>query len=122
MNQAANQTLGLVGAAALGAGVMFLMDPDRGSLRRARARRKLERAASWTAEKANLAASEVATQTKDLVDKIQENPIVAAILPERRSMFERLIAPRSRAGQVALVLLGTAIAAGGSTLAARKFS
>lgn len=120
MHRGTVQAIGLVGAAALGAGVMFLLDPDRGALRRSRARRQAERAARWTAEKASAAAQAVVEQSRELVEQARNSPLVEAILPEQRSPLERLLAPRSLPGQVAVVLLGTALAATGGTLAARN--
>lgn len=120
MHRGTAQAIGLVGAAALGAGMMFLLDPDRGAIRRARARRQAERAARWTAEKANAAAQTIVEQSKELVEQARNSSLVESILPEQRSAIDRLLAPRSLPGQVAAVLLGTALAATGGTLAARN--
>jgi hypothetical protein len=121
MNRATALALGIVGAASLGAGAMYLYDPDRGALRRARARRKLKLASAWTAAKANDVAESALSGSKDLIDKARASSIVAAVLPAKRSKLERVLAPKSKTGQLAVVLLGTAIAATGSTLAARSF-
>jgi hypothetical protein len=118
MNRTA-QALGLLGGAALGAGLMYVMDPDRGPLRRAKLRRQAKLASRWTAAKANAAVHEAAVISKDLLDEARKNPYVASILPARKSFVKRLLTPESRTGQIAVVLLGTAIAATGGTLAAR---
>ena len=43
-------TLGALGALALGAGLMYVLDPDRGPRRRARLKRQARRASLWTAD------------------------------------------------------------------------
>ena len=111
MNRATTLALGLVGAAAIGAGAMYLLDPDRGALRRARARRRAKLAAVWTKHKANEAAQVALAESKHLIEKVRENPLVSAVLPPQRSTLERILAPKSRSGQLAVVLLGTALAA-----------
>jgi uncharacterized protein (DUF58 family) len=44
------ETLGIVGGLAAGAGLMYLLDPDRGARRRARLRKQLQRAGTRTAD------------------------------------------------------------------------
>ena len=113
------QALGILSGAALGAGLMYVLDPDRGTQRRARLRRQAKLAGSWSAAKASAAAHEAAALSKDLLDEARKNPFVASLLPAKKSLIKRLLAPESRAGQIAVVLLGTAIAATGGTFAAR---
>jgi len=125
-----SQALCLLSGAAVGAGLMYVLDPDRGALRRARLRRQARIAGRWASAKASEAAREAAVVSKDLLhdaavvskdllDEARKNPFVASILPERKSLLKKLLAPESRSGQLAVVLLGTAIAATGGTLAAR---
>ena len=113
------QAVSLLSGAAIGAGLMYVLDPDRGALRRARLRRQARLAGSWTAAKVDAAAHEAASLSKDLLDEARKNPFVASLLPARKSLMKKLLTPDSRAGQLAVVLLGTAIAATGGTLAAR---
>jgi hypothetical protein len=62
---------------------------------------------------------DAAVASKDLFEEARKNPFVASLLPERKSLLKKFLAPESRSGQLAVVLLGTAIAATGGTLAAR---
>ncbi|HLF55924.1 MAG TPA: hypothetical protein VI942_03665 [Thermoanaerobaculia bacterium] len=48
-NIIAKEAIGVVSGLAAGAGLMYLLDPDRGARRRARLRRNLQRAGEWTA-------------------------------------------------------------------------
>jgi len=125
-----SQTIALMSSAALGAGLMYVLDPDRGALRRARLRRRALIARRWASAKAQEAAHEAAVVSKDLIREAavvskdllaeaRKNPYVASILPARKSLVKKLLSPESRSGQLAVVLLGTAIAATGGTLAAR---
>ena len=54
MNHWKAETIGIVGGLAAGAGLMYILDPDRGTRRRARLRKQvqkqLQRAGSWTAD------------------------------------------------------------------------
>ncbi|MGH7857770.1 MAG: hypothetical protein ACREQY_10610 [Candidatus Binatia bacterium] len=125
-----SQALCLLSGAAVGAGLMYVLDPDRGAVRRTRLRRRAQIAGRWASAKANEAAREAAVASKDLLheaavvskdlfEEARRNPFVASILPERKSLIQKLLSPDSRSGQLAVVLLGTAIAATGGTLAAR---
>jgi hypothetical protein len=128
MNRLA-QTFGILGGAALGAGLMYVLDPDRGALRRARIRRQAQLgqkwtakqtqlAQKWTAKQANVAVRQAADVSKELIDQARKNPFVASLLPARRSLLSKWM-PESRTGQIAVVLLGTALAATGGRYAAR---
>jgi len=101
-----SSALALAGGLATGAGLMYLLDPDLGSRRRERAKRRLGRATHRAAVSARESAQELGDRAR------------AALNGKSR---HGLHLPRSRAGKVAVGTLAAAALAG-STIAARALT
>jgi hypothetical protein len=103
-------TVAIAGGVAAGAGLMYLLDPDRGHRRRKKARKQFERAAHQAAVQARHAADEIGERSRELSHLVNGG---------RRRRVLKL--PRTRGGQVAIGTLAAAALAGG-TAAARSLA
>ncbi|KAB2967664.1 MAG: hypothetical protein F9K18_03990 [Thermoanaerobaculia bacterium] len=120
MNGKVGTTLGALAGLAAGAGLMYILDPDRGERRRAHLRLGLRRAGRKAAERAGDVAHAVAEQTRDLIEEVRDS----GLLPQK-SRAQRLASRARRlatspAGRVALGTLLAAAAISGGTKLARE--
>lgn len=91
-----NQTRSWMWAAGLGAGAMFLLDPDRGRRRRALARDKLVHATRKTRDAAGAVSRDVTHRTSGVVARVRsryaEHPVDDRVIAERvRSALGRCV-------------------------------
>jgi len=113
------QTLGLLGSAGvgagLGAGLMYLLDPDAGGRRRARARDKAARSLKRGGKAALKTSHDLGNRTRGLVagaaSRLRKEEVDDRVLSERvRAKIGRVVSPAG---------IGTALGAVGLGLLAR---
>jgi gas vesicle protein len=69
--QATGITLGLVGGALLGAGLMYVFDPDRGARRRGKIRDKAKETSHEMQELAERAGRDLKKKTKEVIEEVE---------------------------------------------------
>lgn len=94
--QATNRNLSLIGGLSLGAGLMYLLDPERGARRRSLARDKVVSALAKTEDAVETTARDLGNRTRGMVavmrSRARNEPIPDAVLEERvREKIGRLV-------------------------------
>jgi len=92
--EAVKREMALLAGAAIGAGTMLLLDPDRGARRRALIRDKAARAAKRTSHGFDALTRDVANRTRGVSASIRH--VLDRSTPERRKLIERVHAELGR--------------------------